>query len=452
MRILSQEGIPIDPKSDIWIVDRKTPGIMEFLKSGGFVLTTLKYVDGEIKRRLRQVKKGSFGYFSGEIGQGYIIALAFDPGYYSFKRKRKSFYSDYGRPPDEAVSYIGTGGVRRTAIDCLGQLFCRKGIPYVHKWYYPKGESLFALRIDTDFSTAREVLNLQESLQNMGFRATFFLNVLVLKNDLHDILNGNHSFGIHCYRHTVYPDRKRNYENIKMAKKLVENEGVRPKGFAAPYGIWHKKLSEILGELGFSYSSEFSYSYDDLPFFPDHKTNILQIPIHPICMQRLFMSRHTKKGVRDYFTSLIDRNSLMGEPTIIYGHPDVLAKNLDTLKEIIDYAREKEGVWFTDMDEIDDWWRKRESMQLSAIVDGNTMSFGETIPVPIEIVLPDGRHTICNVDGSLELSKLPFCPPHSSPPLNEPRGNGLWLFLRELESMFFRIRNRRKEQNFLDIG
>lgn len=450
MKILSQEGVPINRESDIWIVNRKIAGMREFLLEGGAVLTTYKNIEKNILKESHpqgRIKKG-LGYTINEIGNGTLIVLSFNPDALLEDRrtKRKCFYSEYGRFPDETVSYIHTGRVRRIVIDCLKDLFARKGIPYIHKWYYPKGRSLFALRVDTDFSSAEKVVSLETALQRINLKATFFLDVRVLKNYLPPVLEGNHSFGIHCYNHTVYPDRKRNYKNIKTAKELVEKEGKKPKGFAAPYGIWYREFPEILEELGFSYSSEFSYSYDDLPFFPDRKRNLLQIPVHPICMESLFMSKHTKEGVRNYFISLVERNSLTGEPTIIYSHPDALVENFDILKEIIDYTREKGDIWITDMDEIDDWWRKRGSIQLSAITDGNIIKFTEKIPIPVEIILPDGRHTICNMDRYIDLSKLSFSPKKSISYPDEPQGNRLWLFFREIESRFYIIRTRIKEQ------
>ena len=447
MRILHQEGIPIDPKSDIWIIDRKITGIKEFLESGGFVLTSLKYIDGEIKRRLNKVDTGNFGYFSGEIGKGYIIALSFDPGYYSYKRKRKSFYSDFGRYPDEAVSYIDTRSIRRTVVDCLRQLFSRKGIPYIHKWYYPEGKSLFALRVDTDFSTAREVINLQDSLQNMGLRATFFLNVLALKNDINNILKGNHCFGIHCYNHTVYADRKRNFENIKRAKEIVEDAGKSSKGFAAPYGIWHKEFPRLLEELGFSYSSEFSYSYDDMPFKPYLERDVLQIPIHPICLESLYMSKHTKQEVKKYFISIIDLNYHLREPTIIYGHPTTLLNNLDILKEIIEYVKKNDDIWITDMDEIVDCWREREKYNLSCTIKNNTILLKESSFLPLEIILPDGKRAICNAEKYIDISKLNFISAPFLPPHKVTHSNKLWLFIRELESRFYMYRNRLYERS-----
>jgi len=165
------------------------------------------------------------------------------------------------------------------------------------------------------------------------------------------------------------------------------------------------------------------------------------------------MSKHTKEGVRNYFTSLIERNSLMGEPTIIYSHPNALVENFDILKEIIDYTREKGDIWITDMDEIDDWWRKRGSIQLSAITEGNIIKFTEKIPIPVEIILPDGRQTICNVDRTVDLSKLSFGSPRPISYPKEPQRNKLWLFLREIESRFYMLRTRIKERtDFLDAG
>ncbi|MEA3432119.1 MAG: polysaccharide deacetylase family protein [candidate division WOR-3 bacterium] len=455
MKILSQEGVPVNRESDIWIVNRKTDGVRDFVCGGGAVLTTPEYIERDILRELhieRRIKEKGKGIK--EMGDGILIVLPFDPDtvFEDSKRKRKCFYSEYGRFPDETVSCISKAKARRTVVECIRELFARKGIPYIHKWYYPKGRSLFALRVDTDFAPAEKVVSLETSLQKINLKATFFLDVRVLKNHLSPILEGNHSFGIHCYNHTVYPDRKRNYENIKTAKELVEKEGMRLKGFAAPYGIWRREFPEILEELGFSYSSEFSYSYDDFPFFPDRKRNLLQIPVHPICIESLLMSKHTKEGVRNYFTSLIERNSLMGEPTIIYSHPDALVENFDILKKIVNYAREKGDIWIIDMDEIDEWWRRRESIHLSAIMEGDIIKFKEKIPIPVEIILPDGRQTICNLDRTVDISKLSFSSPRPISYPNEPQGNKLWLFLREVESRFYMLRTRIKERsNFLDI-
>jgi len=60
MKILSQEGIPINRESDIWIVNRKIDGMRDFVCGGGAVLTTSEYIERDILRELhieRRIKE-----------------------------------------------------------------------------------------------------------------------------------------------------------------------------------------------------------------------------------------------------------------------------------------------------------------------------------------------------------------------------------------------------------
>ena len=53
MKILSQEGVPVNRESDIWIVHRKIDGMRDFVCGGGAVLTTPEYIERDILRELR---------------------------------------------------------------------------------------------------------------------------------------------------------------------------------------------------------------------------------------------------------------------------------------------------------------------------------------------------------------------------------------------------------------
>ncbi len=446
-KILSQEGVPIDPRSDIWILDKKTSELRKSLEKGCLVLTPFKNLDKDVRANIRRIVDGPFGYSAGEIGNGYIIALSFDPSQLFYKKRRIPFYSEYGYPPDEVVASVNTKGIRRTVVGCIRELFSRKGIPYVHKWYYPRGKSLFSLRVDTDFSTAEEVIDLQESLQKLDTKATIFLNSLVLKNRLRDILRGDHTYAVHCYYHSVYPDRMRNYTNIKRAKELLEKAGGNLRGFAAPYGIWHVDFPSVLEELGLSYSSEFTLAYDDLPFRPDLERDVLQIPIHPICPERLFMSKHSEQDVIDYYISLTNRNHQQGEPTIIYSHPTALIENFKMLQEILGHATQVRDIWFADMDEIDIWWRDRQRCELKCSLEENTLIVDASTPIPLEIILPDGKRCILDARSHIDLSKARFTTPPPITSLPEVHSSRPRLILRELEARYHRYRNRRLERS-----
>jgi len=433
MKILSQEGIPIYRESDVWIVQKKTEGVLDFVENGGMVLCSRFTAHGSRFTVHDSRPEGGLGYTEEKIGEGNLITLSFDPDalFLDRRRKRRCFYSKYGRFPDEAVSSIPHARVRRIVLECIRRLFSKKRIPYIHNWYYPEGRTLFAIRIDTEYSSPERVIALERALSLMGIRATFFLNIRTLKKDLLRVLSFNHAYGIHCYNHRVYPDREKNYKNIKKAKEIFEQSGKKVKGFASPYGIWNEGLGSALRDLGFSYSSEFSLAYDDLPFFPA-EGEPLQIPVHPICLERLFMSRHTKDEAKSYFLSLINNNLLSGEPIIIYSHPDAILKNLDILGDIIDYVKEQD-IWITDMDEIDSWWREREGGR----GDGGTGGQGAGVQgIREEIILPDGRWALHKPDGEIDIKKLSFNPARIYT-YKEVRGNPIWLFLRGVEAMFY---------------
>ena len=65
--------------------------------------------------------------------------------------KRKSFFRQTGRMPNEVVAKRSKSGIRQLIFSVLKTLYRFQSIPFVHQWYFPGSEStIFTFRIDSD--------------------------------------------------------------------------------------------------------------------------------------------------------------------------------------------------------------------------------------------------------------------------------------------------------------
>ncbi len=65
---------------------------------------------------------------------------------------------------------------------------------------------------------------------------------------------------------------------------MLRSAGIEPSGFVAPHGRFNRTLLIALEMLGVTHSSEFGLAYDELPFAVGSGA-VLQIPIHPVCLE-----------------------------------------------------------------------------------------------------------------------------------------------------------------------
>jgi hypothetical protein len=300
----------------------------------------------------------------GRYGHGHIIALPFNPADLVCDRRFavKSFYSPERRLPFEAVSLVSKGEVRLLVSRCLEILHHRRDLPYVHLWYYPDGaRSLFAFRIDTDSGTEDQVNNLYLLLHRNRRSATWFVNAkgqekfLRLFREMDD-----QEIGLHCFEHRTFPDYERNIENIDKAKTALQNAGLEPKGFAAPFGRWNAELGRAIAESGFAYSSEFAYDYDNIPSIPllPQGKGALQVPIHPICIGSLKRHGYSDRQMIKYFSAVVQRKLSMREPIIFYHHP---ADGHDEVVEWLFHETQRECIPSITMQSYARWWNARTS-------------------------------------------------------------------------------------------
>jgi hypothetical protein len=180
----------------------------------------------------------------------------------------------------------------------------------------------------------------------------------------------------HGHFHHVYRDPKANRNNLERADRILRSSGFAPQGFAAPHGRWRATLDDALEELGYLYSSDFQLGYDDYPFFPwkrDRFSRVLQVPVHPIC-EGLFLEAgiNDPAVIGDYMQRVIGSKLAVGEPAIVYGHPE---RRLGAMPEIVraiaQTVEDQPLVWRVTLTELAQWWRWRGERRWLAIWRGD---------------------------------------------------------------------------------
>ena len=196
-------------------------------------------------------------------------------------------------------------------------------------------------------------------------------------------LKGAH-VGSHGWWHHTYRESADNLTNIRRGIDSLRVMGIDPIGFAAPHGRFNAGLLEVLEELRVTHSSEFGLAYDDLPFFP-HQSNVLQIPIHPICLGvcleaarrppgRPITEQQAAETALEHWRKVIDQKRATREPIFLYGHPDGrIGRFPGLLRDLLDSVSQMPGVWCTTLAAFEQWWRERSAIDLTAARRGDAM-------------------------------------------------------------------------------
>ncbi len=338
--------------------------------------------------RYGQTDSGRPAIVAGQIARGWLVVLPFEPASVLADAAScpRRFLSDAPRFPSETVSRVSRGEVRRLLANCLRWLINQRGLPYVHLAYVPFGrDSAVGFRVDTDFGTHAELEATTELARAAGMKFSWYVNVEHHREELdffRDLEQSGHDVGVHCLRHTVRHDYQHNRTEFGQARQRLLDAGLNPVGVAAPYGEWSLSLDRAYSELGFVYSSEFSYAYDDLPSRPvvgDHVSQVLQVPVHPICTGRLLAARAVRSEVVRYFLRCVERQVARQEPCLLYDHPTHVAGEFEVWREVLDHGRQRCGMWTT-LAELARFWQRREQVRLGVEVTRDRVSIDMAVP------------------------------------------------------------------------
>lgn len=457
--LLRQEGIPYsqvkhpkfsDEFSVIVVSDDIDPAyktvVKEYLKAGGAVICSGKVYSqlSGVKCQKRYVKylietsdkyfagtglidlglmgdipigantlktdRDEFAIYQGKWENGEIIVFPFDANRIitDDRQSTKSFYINHGRMPFERVSHISRGGIRKLVHRSLELLHHRRGVPYIHQWYFPKDlRSICSFRIDTDYGTEDEIKELFNLVQKYKIFPTWFLDVKNQENHISLFSRmKEHEIGLHCYEHVVYGDRERNKQNIEKGFSVLKRHGLRAKGYAAPYGSWNNKITHAIEECGFEYSSEFSYDYDNLPSYPvldGKELKTLQLPIHPISIGSLRRLGLRENDIIMYFRDVIERKLDEQEPLVFYHHPK--DNQLHALEKVFDLINQYHIQSFRMMDYAS-WWKKRNEVGLSIEFVDSQLSIAAKSPHDdcwLHMSKEDGTESFIPVQVAIDL-------------------------------------------------
>jgi hypothetical protein len=230
---------------------------------------------------------------------------------------------------------------------------------------------VFACRVDTDRGTPQQIDALHAAAREYDLRMSWFLDVRSHEAWLGRFAEmADQEIGVHSYDHRTTGGEPADLKNIRKAIGLMEPHTGRSEGFAGPFGIWNTGLAGAIDAAGFSYSSEFSFAYDALPFFPEsggRRFRALQVPVHPVCIGSMLKAGYDGERMTAYFRRVMERKLLRAEPLFFYHHPTHM--HWEVVRAMIRTAREA-GVPFMSLGEFARWWRTRLNTRFGFEADG----------------------------------------------------------------------------------
>lgn len=302
-----------------------------------------------------------------------FIGIPFDIMMNSDDSSLKSFPSTTKPYPAEHVQKRSKHVLFHLLLNILIRLHVRMQLPFVHKWWYPdQTDSVFMFRIDSDFGEKEQFNALGEFLSRNDIRPTWFLHVQVHEKWLNKFNTWrDHEVALHCMQHKAYSTSGTYKSDIQRAFKTLASNDIKPTGYASPYGLWNRQVRNALKQFSFSYSSEFSYDYDNYPSFPYSEQGLpLQIPVHPICIGTLRRAGFTDDQMISYFIQTIEKKQAAHEPIALYHHP--LDEKLNVWQEVFSYLKNHKMECLT-LNEWSNWWKERLNNTFTAYVENNEL-------------------------------------------------------------------------------
>jgi len=125
----------------------------------------------------------------------------------------------------EVVSKIHKGQSTFNFINLLALAFEEKGLPFVHKWFYPKKfDGVFGFHVDIDVGCKKDIEKTIDSLSHLD--AVWFINCSAIESDKSLLgLFNNKIVGSHNYIHKYFGS-KEDFTNVLNADKFLRKQGL----------------------------------------------------------------------------------------------------------------------------------------------------------------------------------------------------------------------------------
>ena len=355
-------------------------------------------------RKLAQI------YTSGK-GMAIILPGGFSKTTLDIHVGRRNFPTRVLSLPSERVTWRSKHTIREVIQKSVEHLHFVRQLPYLSLFPFPnEKQSIFNFRIDTDFASEEEIDSVYQLCLNHDISATWFVETKSAENRMKQFARmHNQEIGLHCYNHKVSHNYSINQSDIKTGIKILNKANIPFCGYAAPYGEWNISLANAMEEADFTYSSEFTLDYDNLPFYPylnNRFSSVLQVPIHPICLGRLKNAHHNEDDIINYYKDVIRERIDHNLPIFIYDHPS--RGNVKNINWLLQYIRQIDIPIYSFRDYAQWWGKKLETKWFPRFHNDKINIQWEHSNSPIYLLVKKSpqESSIIKLDGNINLLEL----------------------------------------------
>lgn len=364
----------------------------------------------------------------GTLGMGMVFRLPFrlQPLWADRRRARRFVAIGDGQTIYEDMAAVVKKNVRRVIVDVIKRAFFERGLPYVHKWYFPgRNRSVLCFRGDADGGPRENFQRWLDTVRPFASCTSVFFctNQYLHKRDLITAAaSAGLEVGSHNHWHIVFPDRQTNRISLFRAQQVLSQACHRPNGFVAPAYFWHPTLYRLLEEQGYQYSSCFGVNHDGIPYFPvvaNRLGSVLEIPYH--CLGDRFPRFDIpldSDTTRRFFRNLIEKKHAAGEPMFLYGHPDIegrMGTAPRLLRLILETALSHSDVKPWHLSEYAAWWRRRGQCRVNCWYDSEAEKLACEFATRQTAADEDLRIRVEFSEGETYLVRPTDCPPPGQP-------------------------------------
>ena len=219
-------------------------------------------------------------------------------------------------------------------------------------------------------------------LDKYGLPATFFIPGYTAElhpTETRDIAAAGHEIGHHGYIHEPPHLLSLDEERVMIERGLEALDrivGVRPKGYRSPSWELSKNTFSLLAEYGFEYDA--SQLARDRPYWVEDagkRTDLVEVPgaweltdsahflfaYSPIYLTGLSAPSKVEEIWRADFDGAYEEGGDICY--VLTMHPQIIGRHhrMAMLERIIAYILEHDDVWFAQMDDIANLFRRREA-------------------------------------------------------------------------------------------
>jgi len=208
-------------------------------------------------------------------------------------------------------------------------------------------------------------------LDRLDIKSTFFTpgwTIDQFTDSVEEILSRGHEIAAHGYLHERLTELSKESEEAVFSRTMeaMEEIGVKPEGFRAPYWSITDRTLKLIQQLGFKYDSNFMDS--DMPYLLEwrgERTGLVELPVEWMLDDWPQFETHRRNPDYVYrlWKSEFDGIYELGRYFGLTCHPQAIGRisRLKMLEKLLMEMKNRGDVWFANCKEVADWIRGRLS-------------------------------------------------------------------------------------------